>query len=405
MDGFEDGDGCPELDNDKMEHWIQTMHAHRIQRIKCIAARQGDFIRFHGKILLNLRKPSLCPNHSESSKRLLTCSATLMTSDGRNTWSHGQLRRRKIQPGALPSTGRIGHEPYMIGAGISAKRLRAVGYGEEKSLRSNDTETGRAVNRRVEFQIIKPTNGDIGAFVSSHSSPHRLATGPIRWPLSLGDLAPPVGGVNASGQEENITSDEKAHGRRISILPGMRRLKHFWFDWINFPKLMPTLKSTLWRLRKKQGHSALKSPVPGSTLKQLADPFGVVSNRYMVQSTPQIFIVNTKGYLIFKGDGSSLKDLDEKLSEMTNQSPVGITNLEESHQSPQLSPCVSQEHLPLKKLPKDGDLGPSYGTKRTGSDTHVPRTRIQRISRRHSQWRLRNFQCRPHTLLLGQRPI
>jgi len=44
---------------------------------------------------------------------------------------------------------------YMIRAGISAKRLRAVGYGEEKSLRSNDTETGRAVNRRVEFQIIK----------------------------------------------------------------------------------------------------------------------------------------------------------------------------------------------------------------------------------------------------------
>ena len=44
---------------------------------------------------------------------------------------------------------------YMIEAGISKKRLRARGYGEEQSRRTNDTEAGRAVNRRVEFKIIK----------------------------------------------------------------------------------------------------------------------------------------------------------------------------------------------------------------------------------------------------------
>jgi OOP family OmpA-OmpF porin len=43
----------------------------------------------------------------------------------------------------------------LIKKGIDKKRLSAKGYGEEKPLDTNDTEEGRANNRRVEFHIVE----------------------------------------------------------------------------------------------------------------------------------------------------------------------------------------------------------------------------------------------------------
>jgi OOP family OmpA-OmpF porin len=44
---------------------------------------------------------------------------------------------------------------YVISQGIDSGRLTAHGYGESKPLDSNDNETGRANNRRVEFTVVK----------------------------------------------------------------------------------------------------------------------------------------------------------------------------------------------------------------------------------------------------------
>jgi outer membrane protein OmpA-like peptidoglycan-associated protein len=44
---------------------------------------------------------------------------------------------------------------YLIGQGIAANRLQAHGYGETKPIDTNDTEEGRANNRRVEFTVLK----------------------------------------------------------------------------------------------------------------------------------------------------------------------------------------------------------------------------------------------------------
>lgn len=43
----------------------------------------------------------------------------------------------------------------LVGFGIAADRLETVGYGESDPVASNDTAEGRALNRRVELDIIE----------------------------------------------------------------------------------------------------------------------------------------------------------------------------------------------------------------------------------------------------------
>lgn len=150
--------------------------------------------------------------------------------------------------------------------------------------------------------------------------------------LFLGDLAPPVGGVNESGQEENIALNDQP------MLVG------FYSSWdanaqdflVRMDKMAKAFSSAKVRtvaIAREQSHAALKAPAPDSTLLQLADPFGVVSNRYMVQKTPRIYIVNAKGYLIFKGGGEDLQEADEKLASMVKMPPAGVTDLKPTSSS------------------------------------------------------------------------
>jgi outer membrane protein OmpA-like peptidoglycan-associated protein len=44
---------------------------------------------------------------------------------------------------------------YLKMNGIAAEKMRSVGYGESKPIDTNRTEEGRAVNRRVEFTLVK----------------------------------------------------------------------------------------------------------------------------------------------------------------------------------------------------------------------------------------------------------
>jgi OmpA-OmpF porin, OOP family len=44
---------------------------------------------------------------------------------------------------------------YLVTQGIDASRLQAHGYGESKPIDSNETDEGRANNRRVEFTVLK----------------------------------------------------------------------------------------------------------------------------------------------------------------------------------------------------------------------------------------------------------
>jgi len=42
---------------------------------------------------------------------------------------------------------------YMVAGGIDRNRLRVEGFGEKQPIASNDTDDGRAQNRRVELNV------------------------------------------------------------------------------------------------------------------------------------------------------------------------------------------------------------------------------------------------------------
>jgi outer membrane protein OmpA-like peptidoglycan-associated protein len=45
---------------------------------------------------------------------------------------------------------------YLVASGVAASRLSAVGYGERRPVATNANDTGRALNRRVEFMVLNP---------------------------------------------------------------------------------------------------------------------------------------------------------------------------------------------------------------------------------------------------------
>ncbi|WP_114522365.1 OmpA family protein [Altererythrobacter sp. ZODW24] len=52
---------------------------------------------------------------------------------------------------------------YLVSRGVSSARIRSQGFGETQPIASNDTDSGRSLNRRVEIKIIPITQEDVEA--------------------------------------------------------------------------------------------------------------------------------------------------------------------------------------------------------------------------------------------------
>ena len=49
---------------------------------------------------------------------------------------------------------------YLVGKGVNSARFETIGFGKTRPIASNDTESGRALNRRVEIRLVPlQTNG------------------------------------------------------------------------------------------------------------------------------------------------------------------------------------------------------------------------------------------------------
>jgi OOP family OmpA-OmpF porin len=68
---------------------------------------------------------------------------------------------------------------YFIGKGIDPSRLTTVGYGMDRPIADNTTESGRSKNRRTEFRLLMGDEGTPGATGTTGGSPaNKFDSGP-----------------------------------------------------------------------------------------------------------------------------------------------------------------------------------------------------------------------------------
>ena len=69
-------------------------------------------------------------------------------------WNNSNAQLNVVQGSAMGLTPEQLVTNYLVGQGISSSRLTYAGYGLSKPVDTNDTEQGRATNRRTEFKVI-----------------------------------------------------------------------------------------------------------------------------------------------------------------------------------------------------------------------------------------------------------
>ena len=113
----------------------------------------ADAIVIHDKIQFDTGKATI----KEASNDLMTAIAEVMA-------EHTQIKKVSIEGhtddvGSAQSNKELSDERansvmgWLVEHGIDAGRMAAVGHGEDKPIAGNDSDEGKATNRRVEFII------------------------------------------------------------------------------------------------------------------------------------------------------------------------------------------------------------------------------------------------------------
>lgn len=89
---------------------------------------------------------------------------------------------------------------YLVGKGVDETRITTEGKGESQPLVGNDTESGRAMNRRVEFIIQKP---DLTTVATTETTPP--ATGTVTPPATVTTPPPATGTATPPATNTGVT--------------------------------------------------------------------------------------------------------------------------------------------------------------------------------------------------------
>ena len=190
VDGFEDEDGCADRDNDRDEigdlddrcplqagppgnHGCPDVDrdedgvADRIDNCPAEAGRAADqgCMRRQFVILSPDRLRVLDPiTFTTSRTKIRRRSLRVLDNLAAVLVQHPELTRIRIaghtdDRGGASLNKQLSRRraeavrEYLVGRGIAAERLEAVGHGEERPIAPNSRAAGRALNRRVEFEL------------------------------------------------------------------------------------------------------------------------------------------------------------------------------------------------------------------------------------------------------------
>ncbi len=197
-DDFEDEDGCPDTDNDK-DGMLDTVDACPMkpgpkENKGCPDTdRDGDTVVDRKDNCPD--QPGSVDNHGCKKKQLVVISKgkidllqkvffrtnraiirprsyKLLNNVAQVLKAHTEIAKVRVE-GHTDDRGRDAYNlglsrrrakavvKYLVRKGVAANRLEAVGFGETKPIKSNDTKEGRAANRRVDFKILGDTKGEI----------------------------------------------------------------------------------------------------------------------------------------------------------------------------------------------------------------------------------------------------
>jgi outer membrane protein OmpA-like peptidoglycan-associated protein len=164
-DEYEDEDGCPEADNDgdnirdDDDECPDTPEDRGGDGDGCPERGRAEYRRgrmvVHGKI-----------RFKTDSAELADSSDPILDDVARDMKRHKEIRTLRVEghsdnKGDAAYNKKLSQErarsvrAALIRRGVPGSRLEAVGYGEVRPVASNQTERGRAKNRRVEFRVVK----------------------------------------------------------------------------------------------------------------------------------------------------------------------------------------------------------------------------------------------------------
>jgi outer membrane protein OmpA-like peptidoglycan-associated protein len=163
-DGIDDGDGCPEddADQDGVPDTVDACPKEPGSR-SSDPKRNGcpSFIKVEGNIVRILQQVHFATGSAtilpESFPMLQEISNLLRSNKGIKRMSidgHTDNRGSAALNKKLSGDRAAAVSTWLSQHGVEASRLESHGYGLEKPIETNDTDAGRAANRRVEFKIV-----------------------------------------------------------------------------------------------------------------------------------------------------------------------------------------------------------------------------------------------------------